>query len=138
VIGDEVNVAARLEPLNKDFDSGIAVSASTRDEADAHRPGRFVFRRLARVALRGKTAPLEAWELVGSKDTVTKERREAIGLYEQGLRLFLERRFGEARQWFEQAVARYPPDGPSRRYLELCAACEKAPPPPDWQGVHVQ
>ena len=41
VIGDEVNIAARLEPLNKDFDSGIAVSASTRDEAEAHRPGQF-------------------------------------------------------------------------------------------------
>ncbi len=58
VIGDEVNVAARLEPLNKDFDTRIALAASTRAEAEAQRPGEFVFRRLASVTLKGKRAPL--------------------------------------------------------------------------------
>ena len=138
VIGDEVNVAARLEPLNKDFNTNIAVSESTRDEAELHRPGRFVFRRLARVALKGKTAPLDVYELVGLKDAVARERMEALGLYAQGLDLFLEGRFPEARELFERAVERYPGDGPSRNYAELCAAYEEAPPPPDWNGVYVQ
>ena len=138
VIGDEVNVAARLEPLNKDFNTNIAVSESTRDEAELHRPGKFVFRRLARVALKGKTAPLDVYELVRLKDALARERMEALGLYGQGLDLFLEGRFPEARELFERAVERYPGDGPSRNYAELCAAYEEAPPPPDWNGVYVQ
>jgi len=138
VIGDEVNVAARLEPLNKDFNTNIAVSESARDGAEMHRPGKFVFRRLARVALKGKTAPLDVYELVRLEDAVARERMEAIGIYGQGLDLFLEGRFSEARKLFERAVERYPGDGPSRNYVELCAAYEETPPPPDWGGVYVQ
>lgn len=138
VIGDEVNVAARLETLNKDFNTNIVVSESTRDEAEMRRPGRFVFRRLARVALKGKTAPLDVYDLFGLKDGVARERMEAIGIYGQGLDLFLEGRFSEARKLFERAVERYPGDGPSRNYMELCASYEEAPPPPGWGGVYVQ
>lgn len=138
VIGDEVNVAARLEPLNKDFGSRVAVAASTRAEAEAQRPGEFVFRRLARVALKGRTAPLDVHELVGSRDAVPAERIEAIRLFEQGLDLFFERRFAAARELFGQALARSPHDGAARRYLTQCAAYEEAPPAPDWQGVYVQ
>jgi adenylate cyclase len=138
VIGDEVNVAARLEPLNKDFASRIAVSASTRGDAEAQRPGRFVFRRLVRVALKGKTAPLDVSELVGARDAVTAERMAAIGLFERGIDAYLARRFAEARTLFGQALEREPQDGPARRYLEQCTACEAAALPPDWQGVYVQ
>ena len=138
VIGDEVNIAARLEPLNKDFGTNIAVSAGTRDEAESQRPGRFVFRRLARVALKGKTAPLDVYELVRPADGVPTERMEAMSIFTQGLDLFLEGRFTEARQMFAQAIERYPEDGPSKNYLELCLAYEEAPPPPEWRGVYVQ
>lgn len=138
VIGDEVNVAARLEPLNKDFETNIAVSGSTRDAADAHRHGTFVFRRLARVLLKGKTAPVEVYELVGLKDAVEAERMEAIDAYGQGLDLFFEGRFSEARRLFERAVETYPGDGPSRAYMALCATYEETPPPADWRGFHVQ
>lgn len=138
VIGDEVNIAARLEPLNKDFATRVAVSGSTRAEAKAQRADGFVFRRLARVALKGKSAPLDVHELVGSREAVPAERLEAIRLFEQGLDLFLERRFAEAGGLLEQALERSPHDGPSQRYLRQCAAYEAAPPPNDWQGVYVQ
>jgi len=77
-------------------------------------------------------------ELIGPRDAVPAQRMEAIGLYEQGLDRLLERRFAEARRLFEQALAKDPHDGPARRYLERCAAYERAPPPPDWQGMYVQ
>ncbi len=138
VIGDEVNVAARLEPLNKDFGTSIAVSGSTRDEALLQRPGAFVFRRLARVALKGKSAPLDVHELVGLREVVEAERLQALGIYEQGLDLFLAGRFAEAKRAFERALERDPGDGPSRRYVELCTSYEETPPPADWGGVYVQ
>ncbi len=138
VVGDEVNVAARLEPLNKEFDTRIAVSGSTRDEAVGHRPDAFVFRRLARVALKGRAAPLDVHELVGWRESVEAERLEAIGIYEQGLDLFLAGHFAPARKAFERAIERFPADSPSRTYVELCASYGESPPPPDWGGVHVQ
>ncbi|MCZ7566183.1 MAG: hypothetical protein M5U08_22315 [Burkholderiales bacterium] len=116
----------------------MAVSGSTRAEAEAQRADGFVFRRLARVALKGKSAPLDVHELVGSREAVPAERLEAIRLFEQGLDLFLERRFAEAGGLLEQALERSPHDGPSQRYLRQCAAYEAAPPPNDWQGVYVQ
>lgn len=138
VIGDEVNVAARLEPLNKEFNTTIAVSGSTRAEADSHRPGRFVFRRLARVRLTGKVAPVEVYELVGRADTVEAERRAALEAYAEGLDLFFAGRFSAARTLFERALERLPGDGPSRAYAALCASYEASPPPADWGGLHVQ
>jgi adenylate cyclase len=136
-VGDEVNVAARLEPLNKEFDTRIAVSESTRAEAEAHRPGRFVFRRLARVMLKGKAAPLEVYELVGFAGAVAAERMEAMETYGRGLDLFFEGRFSEAGALFERAAAGNPEDGPSRTYAELCASYEGNPRPAGWRGLYV-
>ncbi|MBI3107066.1 MAG: adenylate/guanylate cyclase domain-containing protein, partial [Candidatus Rokubacteria bacterium] len=138
VIGDEVNVAARLEPLNKDFDTNIAVSGSTRDEAEEHRPGTFVFRRLARVLLKGKSAPVEVHELVGRTGAVEAERMAALEAYGRGLDLFFAGRFPEARALLERAVETCPGDGPSGAYAALCASYEASPPPADWRGHHVQ
>lgn len=63
VIGSEVNTASRLESVNKDFGTRIAVSHATRMEAEKSHPERFVFRRLAGVVLRGKNKSLEVYEL---------------------------------------------------------------------------
>jgi adenylate cyclase len=65
VIGDEVNISARLESLNKEFGTHIIVSESVRCEAEKHYMGKFVFRFLAEVTLKGRTAPLNVYELVG-------------------------------------------------------------------------
>lgn len=68
VIGSEVNTASRLESVNKDFGTRIAVSHATRMEAEKSYPERFIFRRLAGVVLRGRNKPIEVYELISEQE----------------------------------------------------------------------
>ncbi|MBI5639975.1 MAG: adenylate/guanylate cyclase domain-containing protein [Nitrospirae bacterium] len=138
VIGSEVNISARLEPLNKDFGTNIIISENTKDEAERHCPGKFVFRLLAKAALKGSRVPLTVYELVGFVDTIEKKRLEAIKIYNSGIDNFLRSRFPEAKQFFQQAIEKYPQDGPSNAYISLCEYYENNPPSPGWNGVYIQ
>ncbi len=138
VIGTEVNTSARLEPLNKDFGTRIAVSESTRCEAEKYYPDKFSFRFLAKVALKGRNIPLNVYELVGWKDVIGREHLEAMEIYREGLDLFFKARFSDAKRLFLEAIERRPEDGPSETYVSLCAFYETNPPPSDWEGVYVQ
>ncbi|HJW85548.1 MAG TPA: adenylate/guanylate cyclase domain-containing protein, partial [Candidatus Brocadiaceae bacterium] len=138
VIGTEVNTSARLEPLNKDFGTRIAVSDSTRREAEKYYPDTFLFRFLAKVALKGRNIPLNVYELVGWKDAIGKDHLEAMEIYREGLDLFFKARFSDARKLFQKAIERRPEDSPSETYVSLCAFYETNPPPSDWEGVYVQ
>ncbi len=60
VIGDEVNLASRLEALNKDYGTRIIVSASTRRAAG---PERFAFEAIGEVQVRGRTAPTPVYSV---------------------------------------------------------------------------
>ena len=138
VLGAEVNVAARLEPLNKDFGTRIAVSESTRREAEKYMPERFVFRRLALVQLKGRDKSLEVHELVGLHEDTDERVLGAIEEFEKGLYLFMSSRFAEAKTIFQSLLERLPHDGPSRIYISLCEYYEKNPPANDWGGIYVQ
>lgn len=138
VIGSEVNISARLEPLNKDFGTNIIISENARDEAERQCPNKFVFRLLTKAALKGRAVPLTVFELVGLMDTIEKERLEAIKVYNNGIDNFLRSRFSEAKQLFQQALEEYPQDGPSIAYISLCEYYENNPHGPEWDGVYIQ
>ena len=138
VIGTEVNTSARLEPLNKDFGTRILVSDSTRREADACQPGEYVFRLLAKVVLKGRTSPLEVFELSGRRATMGEEHLEAIGLFHEGLCLFFASHFTDAKERFRKAAEKLPGDGPSKTYAALCEGYENNLPPPGWEGIYTQ
>jgi adenylate cyclase len=65
VIGDAVNLGARLESLNKEYGTRIIISQMTRERLS----GRFRFRPLGDVVVKGKTQPVEIFELTGRADT---------------------------------------------------------------------
>lgn len=138
VIGNEVNTSARLEPLNKDFGTHIIISESTRCETEKYYPGKFIFRFLAKVALKGRNAPLNVYELVGWKDTIGDELLEVIEIYSEGLDLFFKAKLSDAKKLFQKAVGKKPKDGPSKTYISLCEFYESNPPSSDWNGVYTQ
>ena len=138
VIGNEVNTSARLEPLNKDFGTHIIISESTRCETEKYYPGKFIFRFLAKVALKGRNAPLNVYELVGWKDTIGDELLEVIEIYSEGLDLFFKAKFSDAKKLFQKVVEKKPKDGPSKTYISLCEFYESNPPSSDWNGVYTQ
>ena len=137
-IGNEVNLCSRLEALNKDFGTRIAVSENTYNEVKKYHADKFIFRRMTRVILKGSSTPLNVYELAGWQNTIGEERLQAIEKYEKGLDLFIKGKFPEAKKLFSEAIAKDQSDTLPSAYLSLIDYYEKNPPPPDWQGTYIQ
>jgi adenylate cyclase len=131
MIGDSVNLAARLEGVNKLYSTWILISEDTKNDAgDA-----VVTRKLDRVRVVGKSVPIRLYQVVEEKGHVPKETQDLLDAYESALEHFEERRWVQARKGFDVCLKLFPDDGPSARYRKLAAEYEKTPPPENWDGV---
>ncbi|NNF12232.1 MAG: CHASE2 domain-containing protein [Gemmatimonadetes bacterium] len=131
-IGDAVNLAARLEPANKTYGTRNMVSEATLALASET----YRVRELDTIAVKGKDEPVKVFELLemeGVELDPAKERM--LPIYEEGMALYKEHDWAEAKRRFEAAVEVCPEDGPSLLYVERCAENLAAPPPPDWDFV---
>ncbi len=131
-IGDNVNLASRLEGLNKYYNTEIIVSGGVVRLLD----GPFLLRELDLVQVKGKKEPVPIFELLGEGQP-TPELARFLELYQQGLTLFRARHWPESAQAFHAALNLMPHDGQVPRYLNLIQHFSVTPPPPDWQGVTV-
>src|SRR5262245_29030998 len=128
-LGDGVNLASRLEGLNKQYGTTILVSEAIHDACkDA-----FAFRRLDRVAVKGRTEGILVYELIGDARSAAARIRLAH-LYEQALDQYFERRFADAIALLARQAGE---DAPSGILLERCRELLAAPPAAGWDGVHV-
>jgi adenylate cyclase len=125
VIGDNVNIAARLEGLNKVYGTRIMMSEATQAKLD----GRVMSRELGSVKVKGKKQAIRVYELVDG------ERTLLMDLFEEGLRFFREGRFDSARERFLRVLEIDPNDWPGRLYLEQCDRLIHTPPDKNWDGV---
>jgi adenylate cyclase len=133
-IGDSVNLAARLEPANKSYDTYTMVSEATLQAAGDRT--RFRVRELDTVAVKGKSEPAKVYELLESAGVSFPEgKEEALRRYDQGMAAYKRRAWAEAKTHFEAALAAAPDDGPSRLYVARCDENIADPPPPDWDFV---
>jgi len=120
-LGDGVNLASRLEGLNKIYGTSIIVSETIQQAAMAA----FCFRLLDRVAVVGKRQAVKIYELrEGPSDAVTA--------YESALASYWARDFSDALQILEKQLD----DAPSSFLAERCRSFLAAPPPADWDGVY--
>ncbi|MDF1703000.1 MAG: adenylate/guanylate cyclase domain-containing protein, partial [Planctomycetota bacterium] len=131
VIGDGVNLAARLESLNKAYGTSILASQDVRDATGET----FVWRAIDRTAVVGRKAGGTVHELLGRSGEVADARLEQARAYEAAFALYLERRFDEAAAAFTRLGAE---DAPARILAARAAAYAQQPPPEDWTGVYVQ
>lgn len=138
VIGNEVNTASRLEPLNKVFGTRIIVAGATRDAAEAQRPGHFAFRPLARVMPKGRSMPLDIHELAGRQGSLDATGRECLELFADALEHYLAGRFDTALPLFRKVLEQRPADGPAALFGALCEDYRINPPAADWNGTLVQ
>ncbi|MFM9974296.1 MAG: adenylate/guanylate cyclase domain-containing protein, partial [Beijerinckiaceae bacterium] len=128
-IGDTVNLASRLEGVNKVFGTSILISEQTRVAAgDA-----FVTRELAEVSVLGRAEPVRIHELLG--DSGMTQKPSFALLYEQALEAYRQRKFDAATSLAQQALQERPTDGPSAWLLSICQGLRDVPPPPAWRGV---
>jgi adenylate cyclase len=125
-IGDSVNLASRLEGLNKYYGSHILVSEDTRKQVS---DSRFTFREVDRVAVKGKQQPIVMYALMTAN-------HEILPRFEEALASYRTRNFQHAHAMFNQLAADFN-DGPSRLYVARCDEYLAAPPSPEWDGVYV-
>jgi len=131
-IGDAVNLAARLEPANKTYDTLNMVSEDTLDAArDEYR-----VRELDRIAVKGKERPVKVYELLEMIGVELEEAKEsALTCYASGMQAYKRHDWVLAKKHFKEAVAVCPDDGPSRLYVDRCDENIANPPPADWDFV---
>lgn len=131
VMGDTVNLGARLESLNKAYGTHILVSAHTEQEArDA-----FVFREIDSVAVVGKTEPARIYELMATIAGADTEQLALRDTFEQALEHYRRQAWDEAEAALAECRERAPDDGPVAVYLDRIAMLRASPPPADWDGV---
>jgi adenylate cyclase len=131
-IGDTINLAARLESLNKSMGTLALVSGETIEQTD----GSLAVRHLGRVRVVGRAEPVTLYELLGSKGEEVSIDAETIERFESAVEDFVSRRFDEAARGFREVRERCGGnDGPSELYLRTLSRLEAAPPDEDWDGV---
>jgi len=131
-IGDTVNVASRLEGVNKVFGTRIIVSETTYAQAShaiAARPLDF-------LRVKGKALPIRIFELVGRSGQTSQLQNDIIGLFSDGLQSYREREFDKATAVFNRVKAIDPNAVPAELYLNRCTELQRQVLPDDWDGVY--
>lgn len=132
-IGDSVNLASRLESLNKLYSTEIIVSEATRKEADSS----HIFRVLDIVAVKGRQQSVTVYQLMGTtKSDNAKQLKELSLLSEKALVYYLSSQWEEAIEAFKQILALYPKDIPAQMFIERCHKLKEHPTDNDWDGVY--
>ncbi len=132
VMGDNVNLASRLEGLNKEFATHLIISESAYEQVR----GKFVARELDFIRVKGKKKPVRIYELLGRIEAYD-HHRDLIERFGRGLEEYRGGQWESAIGVFRELRRDYPEDGPSAVFLERCRDYIAEPPQGIWDGVHV-
>ncbi|MGB9472937.1 MAG: adenylate/guanylate cyclase domain-containing protein [Candidatus Acidiferrum sp.] len=138
-LGDTVNLSSRLEGLNKEYGTHIIVNESTYEAA---KDAGFLFRELDLIRVKGKLQPVTIYELFARVSDLEKagtlaEARERLAEFEEGRKLYRERKWSEARRMFAGILERWAGDGPAQVYEKRCEEYLAEEPVSEWDGVFV-
>ena len=146
MMGDNVNLAARMESGAKSWGAYTMCSVATKLACEQHGGDRVVFRALGRIKVMGRNTPVPIFEIVGLKENLAEGARECIALFEQGLERYYARDWDGAIALFRQSQALEPNQpgktpgvktNPSLVYIAITEGYKEEPPPTDWNGVYV-
>jgi class 3 adenylate cyclase/CHASE2 domain-containing sensor protein len=132
MLGDAVNLAARLEGAGKAYGVTTMISESTYLIARAF----IEARELDSIRVVGKEEPVRVYEIVGRKGEVDAQKLQILDLFHEGLGKYRERHWDEALGFFQQALELDPSDCPSKVYIKRCHEFIETPPPENWDAVH--
>ncbi len=132
VIGDDVNLAARLEGANKQYGTTIIISEFTYRSVKKT----AIVRELDLVRVKGKSKPVRIFELRGMTALPAIEQDLIIEIYTQGLNYYKQQKWYPALTEFKRVLRYFPTDGPTRVYIKRCLDFIEMPPPENWDGVY--
>jgi len=131
VIGDTVNLGARLEGANKVYGTMILVCERTCQLASASHE----FRKIDHLVVKGKSEPVAIFEPLGSSAALPPDRIDFRDRFEVALAAFQEGNWSEAGQLFTICADLDPDDPATRTYLERLKTIEETGAPNDWDGI---
>ena len=136
VIGDTVNIASRLEGLNKFYGTGVLASGPIVDKC----ADEFLFRRVDRTLPKGAIRPLEIYELLGMFDgpeelRITPEDAKLVVDWSEFYQIYETHNWFDALDALEKFMFAYPDDGVAAVYLDRIMGFLIDPPEPDWDGI---
>ena len=125
IMGNAVNLAARLEGVNKQYNTGgILISEYTRD----HIGDEFILRPLSRVRVVGINTPLRLYELLDLREEAPPELVAAVKSWEEGFAAYESRDFSTAKNMFQTVYQQNALDLVAKKYLDRCSFYLTAPP----------
>ena len=131
VMGDTVNLASRIEGINKTYRCSITLSEETfrlaQDVIEA--------RELDLIIVSGKTEPIRIYEAMSRAGELQPEQIALRDLFAEGLAAYRRRDWDDAHARFASCLRHAPEDGPSQLFLERIAVLRNEPPPADWGGI---
>jgi adenylate cyclase len=133
VMGDAVNLASRLEGVNKEYGTSVIVSESTLE----HVQGTFASRYLDLITVQGKKEPTAIYELLAPLDSPNDAPPAPfLEAWARAISLYQAQEFAKAKLAFQEVLEFRPDDPPSLVYLARCDAMAESPPGPEWDGVY--
>jgi adenylate cyclase len=130
VLGDAVNLGSRLEGITKQYGVSFIVS-----EATAAQAGRYAYRELDRVRVKGKAEPVTILEPLGLEEEVTPEQLERVKSFHHFLFLYRSQSWDQAEEVLHRLLEDEPDSYLYKLYLERIAHFRENPPEQDWDGV---
>jgi len=131
MMGDTVNIAARLEGCNKIYGLYALISDTTRAAAgDA-----IVAREIDAIQVVGREAPVRVYQPMGTPDTVDEASLALIQYYEAGLAAYRNQQWDAAIEAFDKAQTIAIDDPPSRVMAARCRTYKAEPPATGWSGA---
>jgi adenylate cyclase len=131
MMGNDVNIAARLEGVNKQYGTWILASESTMNQAEDI----FLARRLDRVRVVGINTPIRLYNPLAIRAEASKELTSMVENFEEGIDQFELRNWEAAKNAFQRAFDIDPEDATSQRYIKMAEKFMKEPPEESWDGV---
>jgi adenylate cyclase len=131
IMGDSVNLAARLEGINKQYGTWILTSENTIQAAGENR---FLVRRLDRVRVVGKSEAVQLYNVLDHIEIASTEQKKLVNVFHEALDYFEKRDWKKAQAGFAEAASQEQ-EGTARIYLQRCEQYLAKEPDRSWDGV---
>lgn len=145
MMGDNVNLAARMESGAKSLGVYIMVTEASKLECEKHGGDKIVFRYLDKIVVKGRSRGVPVFEVVGFREGLPQQTHDCLATYAQGIERYLAQDWDGATKLFEQSALLEPnqphhrgiESNPSHILIKRCAYMKAHPPGAGWDGVYV-
>lgn len=144
MMGDNVNLAARMESGAKSLGVYTMITEATKLECEKHGGDKIVFRFLDKIVVKGRTLPVPVYEVMGLSTEINQQTSDCLGIHAQAIERYLLQDWDGALQLFAKSATLEPYQPSKAHYIEsnpsliMTARChyfKKHPPAPNWDGV---